>query len=158
MDYNTLKGLADDGLSIAKIGIKTNKSCTAVRYWLIKFNIETNRSRELKIKLTDEEILSRKRKRSVIAVSNRRRKIKQMAVEYLGGSCERCGYKKCIGALDFHHKNKNEKSFLISGKGSCIAWVKIKNELDKCMLVCANCHREIHAEEDYLSNKNGLVA
>ncbi len=44
-------------------------------------------------------------------VSERRRKLKRMAVELKGGSCQICGYHKCIGALDFHHVDEEKKSF-----------------------------------------------
>lgn len=68
------------------------------------------------------------------------RKLKM--IEYKGGKCSRCGYNKCIRALDFHHRNASEKTFTISGNHT-ISWVRLKIELDKCDLVCANCHREI---------------
>jgi len=66
-------------------------------------------------------------------------------VDYKGGNCELCGYNKCPQAMDFHHKDPKEKDFSLSGH-HCRKWESIKIELDKCMLVCANCHREIHAE------------
>jgi len=84
------------------------------------------------------------------AVQKRRNNLKQMAVEYKGGECERCGYKKSTHALDFHHKDRTQKDFGISKSGITRSWDKIKIELDKCMLVCSNCHREIHAEEGHL--------
>lgn len=47
--------------------------------------------------------------------------------------------------MDFHHLNPNEKDFNISDRNLPTSdWPRIKNELDKCILVCANCHREIH--------------
>lgn len=101
-------------------------------------------------RLTDEE---RKANR-VKSVTKRRQTLKKMAIEYKGGSCQRCGYDKYIGALEFHHMDPNEKDFLISRKGHCTSWEKIKKELDKCILVCANCHREIHEEER--NNNKGL--
>lgn len=79
------------------------------------------------------------------AVSERRRKLKQMAIEYGGGQCQICGYKKCVRALSFHHKDPNEKDFGLSARGLTRSWEKTKVELDKCILVCANCHAEIHA-------------
>lgn len=78
-------------------------------------------------------------------VSNRRRLVKAMAVDYKGGSCILCGYNKCIVALDFHHINPDDKVFGIAYKGYTKSWKEIKLELDKCVLVCANCHREIEA-------------
>lgn len=87
------------------------------------------------------------RKCLVIAVTKRRRKLKLLAVEYKGGKCERCGYHKCIDALDFHHLDTSIKEFGI-GSGSTKAWEIVKKELDKCELLCANCHREEHFKID----------
>jgi hypothetical protein len=94
---------------------------------------------------TPEEIEEMKAK-SVDAVRKRRLKIKQMAVDYKGGKCEKCGYDKCIDALEFHHLNESEKEFGIGEKGHTRSWEDIKKELDKCVLLCANCHREEHSK------------
>ena len=48
-------------------------------------------------------------------------------------------------ALDFHHINPEEKDFMLSDRNLILDWNEIKKELDKCILVCSNCHREIHA-------------
>ena len=69
-----------------------------------------------------------------------------MAVEYKGGKCELCGYSRCTEALELHHVNSNGKDFSISSKGYTRSWKRVKQELDKCALVCSNCHREIHAQ------------
>ena len=82
----------------------------------------------------------------IAAVHKRRKKIRQMAIEYKGGSCERCGYSSCIEALEFHHDNSSDKDFSISGKGYTRSWTKVKEELNKCILLCANCHRELHTQ------------
>ena len=79
------------------------------------------------------------------AVQKRRNKTKEILIEYKGGKCEICGYDKNYSALEFHHLDPNEKDFTISKKNS--SWENIKKELDKCILVCANCHREIHNPE-----------
>ena len=71
---------------------------------------------------------------------------KQKAVEYKGGACQICGYNKCNSALDFHHVNPENKTKTLSYMFSHCSWDKIKEELDKCILVCANCHREIHQQ------------
>ena len=65
-------------------------------------------------------------------------------VNYKGGKCERCGYDKCVQALQFHHLNPDEKDFAISGKS--YSFERLKKEVDKCIMVCANCHIEIHEE------------
>ncbi|MBI2096766.1 MAG: HNH endonuclease [Candidatus Sungbacteria bacterium] len=79
------------------------------------------------------------------AVAKRRKKLKEMAIEYKGGKCQICGYKKYSGAFDLHHIDAKEKEFGIAAKGYTRSWKKVKAELDKCILVCANCHREVEA-------------
>lgn len=76
------------------------------------------------------------------AVAKRRRKLKVKAVEYLGGKCIKCGYSKSIWALDFHHRSDKD---LHIGDGNTRSFDKIRAELDKCDLLCSNCHRELHA-------------
>lgn len=78
------------------------------------------------------------------AVTRRRRRVKERAVAYLGGKCIKCGYDRSIWALDFHHREGKDFAF---GDGRTRSFEQIKKELDKCDLVCANCHRELHAEE-----------
>ena len=95
-----------------------------------------------------EEKRAREKKMSaknVIAVRKRRKKLKDMSISYMGGACQECGYHKCKEALEFHHLDPNEKDFGISKNGYTRSWEKVKIELDKCIMVCANCHREIHA-------------
>ena len=74
-----------------------------------------------------------------------RQKAKLKLIEYKGGKCERCGYNKCHVALEFHHLNPDEKDFTISGKSW--SFERLKKEVDKCILVCSNCHKEIHHEQ-----------
>lgn len=77
-------------------------------------------------------------------VNARRFDKKRKSVEYKGGKCQFCGYDRCISALAFHHLDESTKEFDISGNHA-LAWERIRIELDKCILVCANCHAEIHA-------------
>jgi len=73
------------------------------------------------------------------------KRTKLYLVKYKGGKCqiESCGYDKCVEALEFHHLDPDKKDFGIGGKTKSIE--KLKAEVDKCIMVCANCHREIHA-------------
>jgi len=80
----------------------------------------------------------------ITAVSKRRKRLKEMVVEYKGGECTICGYKKYVGAFDLHHIDGKTKTFGLSTRGLTRSWDRIKAEADKCILVCANCHREIH--------------
>ena len=69
-----------------------------------------------------------------------------MAVAYKGGKCEKCGYDRCIEAFDFHHIDPAQKDFGISSKGYTRSWKRVQEELDQCVMLCANCHRETHAQ------------
>lgn len=75
------------------------------------------------------------------AVAKRRKTLRLKAIEYKGGKCQSCGYNKCLEALEFHH-NRNRKNFGISNRGYTRSWEKVRAELDLCILLCANCHRE----------------
>lgn len=72
--------------------------------------------------------------------------MKQRCVDFLGGKCVKCGYKKCLAALDFHHVDPSKKKFGISLKLGR-SWDKLKDELQKCIILCANCHTEEHYVE-----------
>ena len=77
-------------------------------------------------------------------VKKSRQRLKERLVYVSGGKCQCCGYDKCIQALEFHHLNPEEKDFAIAANAN-IGWNTAKAEIQKCILVCANCHREIHA-------------
>jgi hypothetical protein len=74
-----------------------------------------------------------------------RKNLKQKAVDYKGGACAVCGYDKCVDALEFHHLDPTEKDFGIGSGGHTRRWVDVVPELDKCVMLCANCHREVHS-------------
>ncbi len=76
-------------------------------------------------------------------VNDRRLALKIKAVAYKGGGCERCGYSRSIQALQFHHQDPKAKDFGIGGH-HCLTWSRIQAELDKCLMLCANCHTEEH--------------
>ena len=59
--------------------------------------------------------------------------------------CAICGYNKCNAALDFHHSNPKDKKYHINQ--GMIARKDIIDELNKCILLCSNCHREIEETE-----------
>lgn len=76
-------------------------------------------------------------------IKNFRQRLKERAVYVLGGKCQCCGYDKCIQALDFHHLNPSEKDFNFNDNSNR-SWKTTREEIKKCILVCSNCHREIH--------------
>ncbi len=88
--------------------------------------------------------------------------LKIKCILYKGGKCERCYYDKCVRSMHFHHVDPSLKEFSISdrnpntNKNGTKKWDSVKKELDKCILLCSNCHYEIHEELNKLSEKNNL--
>ncbi len=90
-----------------------------------------------KSRQTDEE-----KKKSVNKIRVERKKY---YVDYLGGKCLICGYNKYEGALHCHHVNPEFKDKALKLSGNCSSLERAKKELDKCVLLCSNCHSEVHA-------------
>lgn len=80
---------------------------------------------------------------------NRKQEFKQKILEFFGGKCAHCGLVAIPDVYDVHHINPDEKEFQI-GTNMGISWVRMESELKKCILLCANCHRKIHAKEHYI--------
>lgn len=78
------------------------------------------------------------------ATSIRRLRLKKELVDIKGGKCQVCGYSRCLVALDFHHIDESTKDFELSQRYLTRSWMKIIDEAKKCVLLCANCHREVH--------------
>lgn len=76
--------------------------------------------------------------------SERHFAFKQKCVDYKGGKCQVCGYNRCLGAMDFHHLDPSQKDFALASRKNRGDWDTVQKELDKCILVCCRCHREIH--------------
>ena len=79
-------------------------------------------------------------------VKNSRKNLKERCVYVMGGVCQLCGYHKTVSALEFHHIDPEQKDFAI-GHNTNVSWGKARNEIKKCALLCANCHREVHSGE-----------
>jgi len=76
----------------------------------------------------------------------RQRKLKEEAVSYKGGVCTSCGGSFHPAIFDFHHTNPEEKDFSFAQQKCTKMNEKLKKELDKCVLLCANCHRLAHVK------------
>ena len=74
---------------------------------------------------------------------------KLQLLELKGGGCYKCGYNKNIAALEFHHLDPSEKEFQL-GSAKTTNLDKLLLEMNKCILVCANCHREIHYPDEII--------
>lgn len=95
--------------------------------------------------------------RNAERVTDWRRRTKQILIDYKGGQCECCGFnKKCPSCYDFHHRNPNEKSFGIGENGVTRKIESLKKEVDKCDLLCKNCHAELH-EELFLEQRKATI-
>ena len=93
------------------------------------------------VNFTMEEVMSNSSDR----MKKWRKSTKERIVASMGGSCVCCQYSKCFASLSLHHLDPEEKEF---GLGKIIAnpkkWESVIKELRKCVLVCNNCHGEIH--------------
>ena len=79
------------------------------------------------------------------AVKKWRNETKKRMVESMGGKCSICNYNKSIVALEFHHIDPSVKEHALGNvRANPKSWNIIADELRKCILLCSNCHREIH--------------
>lgn len=160
-------------LSTYQIAKKMGKSQTTTRHWLKKFGLKTNslRFRKSQDTINDKGITCRtcpqcKLQRELNKENHyinskgraygwckgcsnkmsceRQRTRKQQCVALKGGKCIFCGYNKYVGSLEFHHVDPSKKQYNIS-KLRSYSITEIKKELDKCILLCRNCHGELHA-------------
>jgi ribosomal protein L44E len=86
-----------------------------------------------------------------------RRRMKARAVSYMGNACAGCGRSGHQAIFDFHHLDPAEKKFGITTDGIPRPWEKVLAELAKCVMLCANCHREVHAGVRKLDDLPGLA-
>ncbi len=171
MKIEKLQELIDRGLSQRGISEETGKSHTSIRHWLKKYNLKTvyksfarkeiiDGKKECtdckEFKLTSDYynrpdgkgLHSKCKSCANKYYTERIRKVKIRMIEDKGGCCERCDLKlkdTHYSVFDFHHIDPKEKDPNF-GRIKYQKWDIIKEEIDKCMLVCSNCHRIIHAE------------
>lgn len=114
-----------------------------------EYHISASRLREAGIQVNKPQ----KNYSNITPQASCAQKTKLKCISYKGGECQICGYKKSIRSLTFHHVHPEEKSFGISGGTK--SFEKLKPELDKCILVCTNCHGEIHdglIDQEYIES------
>lgn len=92
----------------------------------------------------------RRRNRDVVA---RKHKLKLAAIEYKGGKCHRCGGTFDPVCIDFHHIDPSAKDTNIANAMLGKTFDDIRAEIDKCVMVCSNCHRIIHSLEGWKRGK-----
>lgn len=119
--------------NLSKDYIKKYRSDPKVRDKINKNNRKRN-------KRSDVKIMRNKNRRDWTS------KQKRKAIEYKGGKCYVCGYDKCQAALEFHHLDPSKKEGYNGGAiNTQRVFEKNIKELDKCILICVRCHREVHA-------------
>ena len=75
-----------------------------------------------------------------------RKRLKAFLIKKAGGKCKICGYDKCSDAFELHHIDPATKLFSIgSANPKHMTWEEVVAEAEKCIMVCSNCHKEIHA-------------
>lgn len=158
MKKHVFERLVSEGLSTREIAAAIGRSQTTVRYWLQKFDLRTEWCKNLSISGSSEvpgtcvlcmtPVLGRRKTCQYCQVKIRRFRVKVAAVAYKGGVCERCGWCESIRGLEFHHRDPMTKLFSIHSGSHNHSWGVVKEELDKCEMLCANCHRVAHEEVD----------
>jgi transposase-like protein len=163
-----LRTLAAEKKPVRQMARELDRSPSTVRYWLAKDGIEVygikgNREKALAARARGATVIrlrcrhhgetdfyvepqnahykcKRCRKERV---AEKRRELKDRLVREAGGRCVLCGYDRCLGALEFHHRDRKTKLFGIAMKGRTKSFEKLLAEARKCALLCANCHAEV---------------
>jgi transposase len=165
LDERELTRLVGEGLTVRQLAIELDRSPTTVRYWLKKYGIQLQRPGPRRVHGKDAD--SRKRIKSTCkrhgltdfalrgdyyrclrcaseAVMRRRRKVRQRLVQEFGGKCVICGYDVPI-ALEFHHLDRDAKTFGLAARGITRSYESLCEEASKCILLCSNCHAQVEA-------------
>lgn len=167
-----LEALVGQGLTLAAIAQRLDRSVPTIRYWLQRYGLKTANRRGRKPIVPPDQVRkaieggrreltancpqhgegifvieksgrARCRQCRMDRVAERRRKVKRILLEEAGGRCSRCGYDRFVGALHFHHLDASQKSFGLAEKGATIAIATVRAEAAKCIVLCANCHAEV---------------
>jgi hypothetical protein len=160
MDKKQLKKLIEDNASLNQIAKKVGKSQSTVRHWLRKYGLKTKRGPRGKL----PKDFKRKRKckcgetrpdkfygnkTTVCAKCHSKythesgKKKRKKALEYLGNKCVYCEYNKYDCSIEIHHLNPEEKDTAFSSMRNW-SWKRLEKELQKCVLLCKNCHAALH--------------
>lgn len=149
-----LKKLILENKTEKEIASIYNCSPSIVEYYKKKYSLQTSdlkpddAKNRLKDKILECKICNKKSNiktcstcKSMIAQIAK----KELLVDMFGGCCQNCGYSKCLAGLDFHHIDPNSKTFDISRNYLNRSIDEIILEAKKCIILCSNCHRELHS-------------
>ena len=171
LERERLELLVRSGLSIAQIARETERSKGTVRHWLMRYGLKTRAAggRHPRPELLlaraspldwavmtcaqhgrtefarDRRGYFRCKRCRAASVSRRRRRVKRLLIAEAGGACRVCGYSRNPGALHFHHVDPSSKRMEINARGAGVAIERLREEAQKCVLLCANCHAEVEA-------------
>jgi transposase len=164
LSRDELEPLVAAGMSTRQIADALGRSQTTIRHWLREYGLRTRQAERHHDRANGEKRIMRECSRHGIsefqrrsgggyrclkcrseAVVRRRRRVKRMLVQEAGGKCHACGYDRCIRALHFHHLNPADKSFGLSLRGVTRSLAHARSEVEKCILLCSNCHAEVEA-------------
>ena len=163
-----LEELVEAGSTIAEIAEEVGLSKGAVRHWLRVHGLRTKRARGERMKIAraakkaglvrvsmacprhgDSEFVLEGRgyyrciRCRAESVVRHRQKVKAVLVQEAGGQCVVCGYSRHVRALEFHHLDPDLKRLGLSSQGVTYSLARLRAEAKKCVLLCANCHREV---------------
>jgi transposase len=161
-----LAALVDRGTSIREMAAELDRSPGSVRHWLKQYGLiplRAQRRAEMRAaRSTGQRVILRDCAEHGLTefilesrgfyrctkcrwkrVARYRRRVKEILVAEAGGCCQLCGYRRYIGALQFHHIDPASKAFHVSREGVSRSLEKARAEARKCMLLCANCHAEV---------------
>lgn len=168
IEREQLEEFVEGGMTIAEIAEATRRSKGTVRHWLRRYGLRTKNGRGTRFpgvtqaakqaglatmtrtcrRHGDSEFVIegsgyyRCKRCRTEEIVRRRRKVKALLVAEAGGRCVLCGYARCLAALQFHHLNPAEKRLELS-RGGTLSLLTLRNEVEKCVLLCANCHVEV---------------
>jgi len=138
--------------SIKQISIEIKKSEKAVMHKAARLGLErpnppVNKPKDKSHRTNaDKKYYEKNRERIYLRKKDRLRKHKLELLKKLGERCQICGYNRCSAALEFHHKDKN-KDAAVTRHLKDYSKEKALKEAEKCIILCANCHRELHNKE-----------
>lgn len=162
VNFTELKNLVDTGLSTYEIAKVLNISQTTTRYWLKKYDLKTcianktisnnknclmctkqltgKQSHFCSLKCKNDYNYTHKQQRGLV--------IRTILLNNLGGKCSECGYSKNSAALEFHHLNPKLKTMKLDIRNcSNRKFSTLVKEANKCVILCSNCHTELHNPE-----------
>jgi transposase len=165
IEQEQLQALVEEGLSVRQIAARCDVSATTVRHWLQRYELKTQPAHYARRdEPRPEEVLRecgthgwgsfvpvgaaggfRCARCNVQAVTERRRRVKEILVAEAGGRCVTCGFDAYVGALQFHHLDPATKAFEVSRQGITRSLQRLRSEAQKCVLLCANCHAMVEA-------------